>query len=217
MSANRNLFELYIFDLDGTLADTRNDLAASVNHALDKVGRNRLDIETVTRFVGDGAKKLLERSLGPGASAQDVATALEAFLAHYRTACLVSTRLYDGVREALRGLEPTPLAVLTNKPRFHSLKILHGLGIDGYFRWIQCGDDEWPKKPDPGGLLHILKQAGCERDRALFIGDSAVDIATARAAGVRMGFVTYGFRPDAVDENHRVDILLSDLRQLLLA
>ncbi len=214
MSAIQDRFDLFVFDLDGTLADTREDIASSVNHALQELRRPPLDLGTVTRFVGDGARTLLARALGESAPEEEIEAALAAFLAHYRDACLNSSRLYEGVREALDGLRSKTLAVLTNKPRYHSLKILRGLGIEHHFRWIQCGDDAWPKKPDPGGLLHLARAAGCAPGRGLFVGDSSVDIATARAAHFPFAFVSYGFSPDAV-AGQTVDLVLNDLRQVL--
>jgi phosphoglycolate phosphatase len=192
-------YDLFVFDLDGTLADTRADLAGSVNHALAGLGLPALDLETVTRFVGDGARVLLERALGPSGTPERVDSALGEFLEHYTGACTRATRLYPGVREAIETLRGRgkDLAVLTNKPILHSRKILSSLGLEESFARIVGGDTAPEKKPDPRGLLSILGELGRPTCRALFIGDSAVDARTARAAGVRWAWFRGGFLAEA--------------------
>lgn len=191
-------YDFLVFDLDGTLADTRDDIADSLNHALVSGGREPLDLATITHFVGDGARVLLERALGAGTAQETVMQGLKCFLERYLATCLNKTRLYPLVAETLQSLAGKELAVLTNKPRQPTERILDGLGLRRHFRWVQCGDDRWPKKPDPAGLLHLVEAAGSSCERTLFVGDSGVDLATARNAGVPAAFVTYGFRPDAL-------------------
>ena len=130
MPTFRELYDLFVFDLDGTLADTREDLARSVNHALSTLGLLPLPLEAVTRHVGDGARVLMERALGPQASGETVDRALKAFLDDYREACVRATKLYPEVRSTLEALKEKDLAVLTNKPLFHSQKILAAHGIE---------------------------------------------------------------------------------------
>jgi phosphoglycolate phosphatase len=192
-------YDLFIFDLDGTLADTREDIAGSLNHALGRLGLPALGLETVTRLVGDGARVLLERALGPGAPGERVDAALREFLEHYAFACTRATRLYPGVREALETLRDRgkDLAVLTNKPILHSRRILSGLGIEGAFAMVLGGDTAPERKPDPRGLLSILEGIGRPRDRSLLIGDSLVDARTARAGGIEWAWFRGGFRPGA--------------------
>ena len=207
-------YDLFVFDLDGTLADTRADLTESVNHALRALGSDPLSIEEVTRYVGNGARVLMERALGPTATAQRLEGALRDFLQHYTEHCTERTELYPGAREALRGLAGKDLVVLSNKPSLHSRKILSALGVDGLFARIEGGDSFPQKKPDPAGLLAVARDLGHPLERTLVVGDSEVDIQTARAAGARAAFVTYGFRPEAQRE-HAPDYVLRDLRELL--
>lgn len=214
MAAEHSPYDAFIFDLDGTLAETRRDIAAAVNDALSSLGRPALDPGVVTRMVGDGARKLLERAVGSDAPPGQLERGLEVFLAAYLERCLETTTLYPGTRAALTGLAPARLAVLTNKPRAHTIKILEGLGILSRFESVVCGDDAWPRKPDPAGLLHLVALLGAPPARTLYVGDSAVDLETARRAGVPAGFVTYGFRPEA-REGQRPEQVLGDLRELL--
>jgi phosphoglycolate phosphatase len=206
-------YDLLVFDLDGTLADTRQDLARSVNHALASLGRPPLGLETIVRYVGNGARRLLERALGEAAGPEQVEAALASFLGHYRVNCLVDTRLYPGVHEALERLESRRLAVLSNKPLGPSRTILAGLGILKRFERVEGGDSVPAKKPEPGGLLGLLEAAGVSPERALMVGDSAVDVQTARAAGVPVAGVSYGFRPEDFAA-HPPDFLVHSLTEL---
>jgi phosphoglycolate phosphatase len=207
-------YDLFVFDLDGTLADTRADLTESVNHALEAQGSAPLSMEEVTRYVGNGAKMLMQRALGATATARVLERALTDFLQHYTEHCTERTVLYPGTREALRGLAGKDLAVLSNKPSLHSRKILSALGVEDVFARIEGGDSFPQKKPDPAGLLAVARDLGHPLDRTLVVGDSEVDIQTARAAGARAAFVTYGFRPEALTAN-APDYVLRDLRELL--
>ena len=189
-------YELFVFDLDGTLADTRGDIRKSLNHALAALGEAPLDLETVTRFVGNGARTLLERALGPGAGPDRVERALRVFLAQYFDNCTRETRRYNGVFEALEGLSSRPLAVLTNKPDAPTRKILEALGIADRFQQILGGDSAPRKKPDPAGLLHIARSLGLAIERTLLVGDSGIDIATSQAAGAGSALVTYGYQSE---------------------
>lgn len=178
-----------VFDLDGTLVDSVDDLAASVNHALGAVGlpvRTRAEIQG---FVGEGARKLLERAVAPRLELLE--PALEAWGAHYGAHCLDRTVAYPGVPELLAGAH-RPLAVLTNKPGPLARKILAGLGLAGRFADV-VGGGEAPRKPDPAGLLAILARAGAAPADAVLIGDSHVDVATGLAAGVPVVAVAWGF------------------------
>lgn len=204
MPTFRELYDLFVFDLDGTLADTREDLARSVNQALSTLGLPPLSLEAVTRYVGDGARALIERALGlptsrpggPRASGETVDRALKTFLDDYREACVKTTKLYPEVRPALEALKGKDLAVLTNKPLYPTRKILAALGIEGLFRKVVGGDSFPEKKPDPSGLCSIAEEAGHSFGRTLLVGDSSIDVRTARAAGAKAAFVTYGFKPD---------------------
>jgi phosphoglycolate phosphatase len=184
---------LAVLDLDGTLLDTLDDLAASVNAALAAVGlppRPRAEIE---RFVGEGARLLLARAVAPRLDLLE--PALAAWWVHYRSNCLVHTRPFPGV-PALLTRSGRRLAVHTNKPGSLARQILAGLGLLDRFA-IVTGGDEAPRKPDPAGTLEIMRRLGARPADTVFVGDSPTDVRTARAAGVRLVGVGWGFRPEA--------------------
>ncbi len=179
-----------ILDLDGTLLDTLEDLAASVNAALDAVGVPRRPIQEIRTYVGEGARRLVERAVAPHGHL--VEPALAAWWAHYEAHCLDATRPYPGIPALLGGARRT-LAVHTNKPGALARKILGGLGLLAHFAAV-VGGDEAPRKPDPTGTLEILARLGGSPADAVLVGDSRVDAATARAAGVPFVAVTWGFQ-----------------------
>jgi phosphoglycolate phosphatase len=178
-----------ILDLDGTLLDTLDDLAYAVNAALAEVGLPPRSLAEVRTLVGGGARRLVERAVGP--SAHLVEPALEAWWREYEAHCLDRTRPYPGIPAVLAGAGRA-LAVHTNKPGRLARKILGGVGLLDRFTAV-LGGDEAPKKPDPAGTLELLARAGCAPADAVFVGDSKVDVATARAAGIRHVAVTWGF------------------------
>jgi phosphoglycolate phosphatase len=182
-----------ILDLDGTIVDTLDDLAASVNHALDAVGIPHRPREEVRAFVGEGARRLVERAVGP--HQELVEPALAAWWKHYEAHCLDATRPYPGVPALLAGAG-RPLAVHTNKPGKLARRILEGLGLLPLFAAV-VGGDEAPRKPDPTGTLQILVRLGVAPADAVLVGDSRVDAATARAAGIPFVAVTWGFQTRA--------------------
>lgn len=179
---------LAILDLDGTLVDSVDDLAASVNHALAALGLPARTTAEIRSFVGEGARVLVARAIAPRDELLEPALAL--WREHYDAHCLDRTRLYPGVDAALAGAGRV-LAVHTNKPGALARKILAGLGVSGRFAAIVGGDDA-PRKPDPAGALAIMAQVGASRADTVFVGDSRVDVATARAAGVALVAVTWG-------------------------
>ena len=214
MPAAPSRLALLIFDLDGTLIDSRDDLVLSVNLALAGLGRPPLPEAVVANYVGDGAPVLMQRALGllpppdrnrrpeappplAEAEAELAERGLAAFLAHYATHLLDRTALYPGVAEGLRELRAAGfrLAVLTNKPVRPSRAILAGLGVDGLFFSIYGGNSFARKKPDPVGVETLLGECGVDPRRAAMIGDSSVDVLTGRAAGAWTWGVTYGFAP----------------------
>jgi len=212
-------YDLFVFDLDGTLADTREDLADSLNETLRRLGRPPLNVATVTSYVGEGVQLLLQRALGSHGTPQDIDRAVAEFLAVYTAGCTRKTSLYCGVREALRGLAMKDLAVLTNKPFACTRKILAHLGVERLFRRIDGGDTAAARKPDPAGLRDLARSLGHLLSRTLLVGDSSTDILTARAAGAASAFVTYGFRPEAWKEtppDHKIPSLLALLGPISL-
>lgn len=179
---------LAIFDLDGTLVDSVDDLAASVNHALGVVGLPPRELEEIRGFVGEGARLLLERAVSPRAELLE--PALAAWWAHYEEHCLDRTRAYPGIGALLAGAGRA-LAVHTNKPGALARRILEGLGLRAHFG-VVLGGDEAPRKPDPTGLREIMARVGASPAETVFVGDSRIDVLTARAAGVAHVGVTWG-------------------------
>jgi len=184
---------LAILDLDGTLLDTLDDLAASVNHALAVVGRPARTRSEIESFVGEGARHLLERAVAP--HAELAAPALAAWWRHYDEHCLDRTRPFPGIPELLTR-SGRRLAVHTNKPGRAARHLFKGLGLLDRFA-VVIGGDEAPRKPDPAGTLDIMRRLGARPEDTVFIGDSPTDVRTARNAGVTMVGVTWGFRPQA--------------------
>jgi phosphoglycolate phosphatase len=183
----------FVFDLDGTLIDSKADIVNSVNAMLLKLEREEMPIETVAAYIGHGAPRLIASVLGPEASENEREEGLGIFLEHYERHNLDATRPYPEVEEALAMLSGTPLAVLTNKPTAASLQILKGLGLAKYFRAIYGGDSFEKKKPDPSGALFMLSELGAAAEESAMVGDSDVDVQTARNAGMKAIVVNYGF------------------------
>lgn len=206
---------LLIFDLDGTLIDSRLDLANAVNAALQRMGRAPLPNERIYSYVGDGAPTLLRRAMGPEAPQEDVDRALQHFIDYYGAHLLDNTRPFPGVNEALGRFAEAgiPMAVLTNKPVRFSRELVRGLGWDDRFFQVYGGDSLPEKKPHPVGIETLMREAGARPEQTLMIGDSAVDVLTARNAGVPVAAVTYGLQPETL-ERHPPDILVDSLTEL---
>jgi phosphoglycolate phosphatase len=185
-----------IFDLDGTLVDSKKDLTASVNHVRQKFSLPDLTEEEIAGFIGNGALTLIRRVLGASASEDSVQSGLQLFLSYYRAHMLDQTTLYPGIRETLDRLQDCKLAVLTNKPVHFSCAMLDGLGIYRYFAAVYGGNSFDRKKPDPVGVFQILSDTKGHREKTWMIGDSAVDVATGRNAGVTTCGVTWGYATD---------------------
>lgn len=174
-----------IFDLDGTLIDSRGDIVRACRAMLVDLGRPVLAAETIASFVGDGARVLVEKALGGGVDERDLERAVELFLAHYEADPVRETVLLPGVAEALDALASHPLAVCTNKPRRTAVPVLRGLGLEGRFRVVVAGGDTPEKKPDPAPILRACALLGVVPKDAWMIGDGPQDVLGARAAGVR--------------------------------
>jgi phosphoglycolate phosphatase len=190
---------LIVFDLDGTLVDSRRDLADSANELIVELGGAPLTEEAIGRMVGEGARLLVQRALR--AARLDHAAAggvlprtVARFLEIYDTRLLRHTRPYPGIDRALAAARPLArLAVLTNKPCRPTEAVLEGLGLRAMFDDVIGGDGEWPRKPDPAGLRHLMARAGAPPSATLFVGDSVIDHETAARAGVRCCLASYGF------------------------
>ena len=205
--------KLVIFDLDGTLIDSRLDLVHSVNAALRHIQRPELPDDVIASYVGDGAPILIQRALGGEAVDEAlVRKGLEFFLAYYREHKLDHTTVYPGIQEALAAIQnsgngiPRKMAVLSNKPVNPSRAIVESLGLGQYFSQVYGGNSFATKKPEPEGALKLVSEAGMQPAQAAIVGDSHVDIRTGRNAGLWTVAVTYGFaahtleaeEPDAV-------------------
>ena len=190
---NSNGIRALIFDLDGTLIDSKRDLIRSVNAMLREMGRAELHQDTISGYIGHGAPQLVGRALGEDSTEEERERALKFFLAYYEDHKMDSTCAYPGVPEALERLAALPLAVLTNKPVRISARILESLGLAKYFRAVYGGNSFHTKKPDPLGAQTILREFGAGPREALLIGDSEVDVQTARNAGTLAAAVNYGF------------------------
>ena len=217
---------LVIFDLDGTLIDSRLDLVHSVNAALRHIERPELPDDVIASYVGDGAPILIQRALGPEAGDEAlVRRGLEFFFSYYREHKLDHTTVYPGVAEALAAIQnlsngssngtpngspngtPRKLAVLTNKPVNPSRAIVDALGMGRFFAQIYGGNSFATKKPDPEGARKLLQEGGVKPEQAAIVGDSQVDVRTGRNAGLWTVGVTYGFAPHTL-ENEVPDVLV---------
>jgi phosphoglycolate phosphatase len=156
-----------IFDLDGTLIDSKLDLIHSVNAMLRELGRGELREETISAYIGHGAPKLVARALGENGAEEERQRALDFFLRYYESHKMDTTSAYPGVAETLEKLASVPMAVLTNKPVRISVRILDAMGLSQYFRAIYGGNSFLTKKPDPLGARTILRELGAEPGEAL--------------------------------------------------
>ncbi len=211
---NLSAVRALIFDLDGTLIDSKRDLIFSVNAMLEEMGREQLHEDTISGYIGHGAPQLVGQALGNGATEAERERALKFFLAYYEDHKMDSTCAYPGVPEALEKLAAFPMAILTNKPVRISVRILEGLGLAKYFRAVYGGNSFETKKPDPLGALTILRDLGATPAETMLIGDSEVDVQTARNAGTFAAAVNYGFGTHD-RAAHPADIYLNSLRDLV--
>jgi len=220
---------LLVFDLDGTLIDSRLDLIHSVNATMRHIGRPELDGDLIASYVGDGAPTLVRRALGDTDTDTDIdkdkdnealfRTAMEYFLGYYRLHKLDHTTVYEGIPEALASLvQPSNglqrrMAVLSNKPVNPSRDIVRALGLGEFFVCVYGGNSFTTKKPDPLGARTILQETGVAADEALIIGDSSIDVLTGRNAGLWTCGVMYGFAPHSLEEVPP-DVLIDSPREL---
>jgi len=196
---------LLVFDLDGTLIDSRRDLANSVNAMLAHLNRPELPEDVIASYIGDGAGMLVRRALGDPEDEVFLEEALGYFLDYYREHKLDFTHVYSGVMESLEAVRQSPdgshrqMAVLTNKPVAPSQAICDALGLSPYFFRIYGGNSFSTKKPDPQGLNALIREASVDPFETLMIGDSDIDILTARSAGAWALGCRFGLSPHTLD------------------
>jgi phosphoglycolate phosphatase len=196
---------LLVFDLDGTLIDSRRDLVNSVNAMLNHLGQPHLPDDVIASHIGDGAGMLVRRALGHPVDESYVESALTFFLDFYREHKLDYTRVYPGVLESLEALRVGPdggerkMAVLTNKPVNPSRAICEALGLSAYFFQVYGGNSFATKKPDPEGLKALICEAGVDPFETVMIGDSEIDVRTARSAGAWAVGCRFGLAPQTLD------------------
>ncbi len=182
--------DLLIFDLDGTLIESKWDIARSVNFTLTELGLPERPIEEIFGFVGDGVKRLLRLAVGEGNQAK-FEEALKIFRSYYLAHCLDRTSFYPGIEPMLQHFANKDKAIATNKSIEYTRVILNGLGPQ-HFRYMVGGDDGFGLKPEPGMLLHIMEKAGALTERTVLVGDSTNDINGGHNAGIRVCAVGYG-------------------------
>ncbi len=205
---------LILYDLDGTLVDTKEDIAASANHMLRQMGGPLLTVDQVVPCVGKGLRQLIASCLGTE-DAGRIEEGMRIYRAHYAIHRLDRSRLYPGARDILEHFKSRKQAVITNKPNPYSKDILSGLGISDYFIEVIGGDSEHPKKPDSTAFLYLMQKNGVSPGETLFIGDSVIDIQAGRSAGVFTAVLTHGFEPEEAIRGESPDLVAAGFETLL--
>jgi 2-phosphoglycolate phosphatase len=203
-----------VYDLDGTLVDTRRDIAEAANHMRGEMGLPPMPEKKICGFVGLGLAQLVVGCL----ETADPAKAEEGtriYRAYYSQHLLDHTALYPGAREVLEHFRSRRQAVITNKPDPYSRQILEGLGVAGYFFEIVVGNSGYPKKPDPESLKALMGKEGAVPSETLFVGDSSIDVETGSKAGVLTVMLAQGFSEREDLERSGPDHLVEDFRELL--
>jgi phosphoglycolate phosphatase len=218
-------FDLVLFDLDGTLVETAPEIHDAVDATLQRLGLPPVDLRQVEDWIGRGTRELLAEALAfathtPLAAMRDselFRRALAGFAVDYELASGTRSRVYPHVRETLEALgrHGVKRAVVTNKEQRFTLSVLRQHALQGLVDLVVCGDTLATRKPDPAGVSHCLRTFGIPADRVLLVGDSSIDVATARNAGVAVWAVTYGYNMGEPIAAARPDRLLADFQPLL--
>ncbi|AKT36910.1 HAD family hydrolase [Chondromyces crocatus] len=206
-----------VFDLDGTLIDSRGDIVAAVNHALSATGRRPLPAQLIVRFIGDGARALCARTAGLPEASDEVEPLLSEFIAYYRTHPVEFTRWMPGAQEALEQIadwDDLTVALCTNKPRQVTESVLSALGVRSRFRAIIAEGDVSERKPSPMPLQWIARVLGMETTRLVMVGDGPQDIESARRAGARSVGLLNGYAPRERLAEAKPDVLIPTLFEL---
>lgn len=213
MKTTWNQLRLLVFDLDGTLVDSKRDLALSVNAMRQEMDLAPLPLDQVASYVGHGVNLLVRRSLGAHATDEEIEKGISFFLGYYKQHMLDNTAPYPGVPEALEALRTHKLAVLTNKPVNFSREMLMRLGFASCFAFVYGGNSFAQKKPDPMGLHKLMADLEVSSGQTLMVGDSDIDVLTGRNAGVWTCGVSYGFGAHTLQQAPP-DLIIDDLREL---
>ena len=208
----RNI-DLLIFDLDGTLVDTRADLAGAVNHALAELGLETLTVDEVMSYVGHGLKKLMERSLGAELQAR-LPEAIGIFRDYYKQHLLDESKPYPGVVEVLEYFRDKKMAVISNKPVEFTVPMIEQLEFSGYFDLVLGGDSVPEMKPSPAPVMHVMHELGVDAGKTVMIGDGNTDIDAANAANVDSCAVTYGYRSAELLARSEPDHMIEQISEL---
>lgn len=210
------MYELLIFDLDGTLIDSRYDLTDAVNYAIAPLNRPQLSYDDLPALLGSGLKYLLEE-VANTKDEVELETARQRFYEYYKANFASKTRPYDGVMETLKQLQTEhQLAIYSNKPQYFTTKVADALELTPYFDLVQgAAPEAYPLKPHPAGVERILKKLNVAAQRSMMIGDSTHDMEAARAAGIKACAVTYGYRSAAELEQTGPDYMIDAFAELL--
>lgn len=214
----KTIIKAIFFDLDGTLINSAEDIRTAINLTLGEYGLEPIGYDDCVNFIGDGVEKLVQRSFEklPGTIDDQFIIGAVAKFRQFYTAHLTDTTLpYPGVPETLAKLQKYSLAIISNKPHRFCLTILERLNLADLFKFILGGDSLPTRKPDPGQILHIMKQLNLKASEILVVGDSENDILAARAVGAQVVAVTYGFRDAEVLQQHRPNYIVGNFDELL--
>ena len=205
---------LIIYDLDGTLVDTKEDISRAANHMLSQLHLPPLASQEICRYVGRGLHNLIKGCLQTD-DPRRIEQGTKSYRAYYAAHLLDHSRLYPGAQEALEYFKSRAQVVITNKPNPYSREILMGLGVAGYFIEIVAGDSAYPKKPDPAAVRSVMERAQAAPEETLMVGDSPIDIETGRNAGVLTVGIAQGFADDHELQAASPDVLIRNFTELL--
>ncbi len=206
--------DLFIYDLDGTLIDSAEDITHAVNHMLTELKLPNRSKEEVRGFIGEGVQSLIKRSLGEEHQTK-AERGFQILKTYYREHLLDHTKLYPDVQQALQHFHAKKQVVVTNKPEDFSTRILEGLRIRSFFQKVIGGDSMHTKKPSPESIFHILKEFSIIPDRAVIVGDSLIDIETGRNAKITTCAVTYGLVDAKIMRTSGADFVIDRFRELV--
>lgn len=205
--------DLLIFDLDGTLIDSKEDITDAVNHARAQFDLKPVGVELVVNAIGNGVQSLISKILD--SERTDLKDGvLNAFRKRYMENLLDKTRLWPGAKKTLEHFRGKKKALLTNKPKNFTIKILEGLNIRNHFEFVECADLPIEKKPNPVGINRVLNFFGTDPGRAVIVGDSPVDVETGRASGVKTCVISDGYSDTETIAKSKPDLIIKTISEL---